>query len=147
MSELRKLATAKVPMYLDDRSPDGHIIVFSGGGSEHSFLRHRLGLSVECPVCGQVALFVDLVAGFYRRSFDNPAGAGGTRGLHDSERPLEKGLESSTDDREGRTHGNRVLRTWPLRCCRRHVQRSGSLVKSRGRLERRRFGPLGHRAP
>jgi hypothetical protein len=55
MSELRKLATAKAPMYLDDRSPEGHIIVCTGGGSEHSFLRHHLGLSVECPICGQVS--------------------------------------------------------------------------------------------
>ena len=62
MSELRKLATANPPMYLDDRSSDGHIVVCTGDGTEHSFLRRRLGLSVECP------LSVDLVAEFHRRS-------------------------------------------------------------------------------
>jgi hypothetical protein len=84
MSELGKLATAKTPMYLDDRSPNGHIIVCTGGGSEHSFLRRRLGLSVECPICGQLALSVDLVATYYRRSLGNRAGAGGTRDRHGS---------------------------------------------------------------
>jgi len=88
MSEHRKMAHANSPMYLDDRSPDGHIIVCSGGGSEHSFLRHRLGLSVECPICGQVALSADLIAGFYNRALNNLTGAGGTRDRHDSKRPL-----------------------------------------------------------
>jgi hypothetical protein len=87
MSELRRLATAKAPMYLDDRSPEGHIIVCTGGGSEHSFLRHRLGLSVECPICGQIALSVDLIADFYRRSLADPAWAGGPRDRHESKRP------------------------------------------------------------
>jgi hypothetical protein len=68
MSEVRKLAPEKTSMYLDDRSPEGHIVVCSGGGTEHSFLRRRLGLSVECPMCGQIALSVDLVADFYRCS-------------------------------------------------------------------------------
>jgi hypothetical protein len=71
MSELRALANPQ--MYLDDRSPDGHIIVCRGDGTEHSFLRRRLGLSVECPVCGQIALSVDLVADFYTRSVVDPA--------------------------------------------------------------------------
>jgi hypothetical protein len=88
MSELKKLALASPPMYLDDRSPDGHIVVCAGGGSEHSFLRRRLGLSVECPICGRIALSVDLVAAFYTRSADNLAGASGTRDRYESERPL-----------------------------------------------------------
>jgi hypothetical protein len=87
MSELRKLATANPPMYLDDRSPDGHIVVCKGDGTEHSFLRRRLGLSVECPVCGQIALSVELVADFYRRSLADPAWDSGARGLHESTRP------------------------------------------------------------
>ena len=87
MSELRKLVTAKAPMYLDDRSPDGHIIVCTGGGSEHSFLRRRLGLSVECPICGQIALSVDLVADFYRRSVASPAWEDSAQRLRDSTRP------------------------------------------------------------
>ena len=75
MSELRRSA-ARAPMYLDDRSPAGHIVVCTGGGTEHSFLRHRLGLSVECPICGRNALSVDLIADFYRRSLADPAWAG-----------------------------------------------------------------------
>jgi hypothetical protein len=86
MSELRKLARANPPMYLDERSADGHILVCTGGGTEHSFLRRRLGLSVECPVCGQIALSVDLVGEFYRRSL--PARTGDTRDHHERERLL-----------------------------------------------------------
>lgn len=87
MSELRNLALAKAPMYLDDRSPDGHIIVCTGGDVEHSFFRRRLGLSVECPVCGQIALSVDLVAEFYRRSLAAPIAAGAARDRYDEWRP------------------------------------------------------------
>jgi len=87
MSELRNLATAKSPMCLDDRSPQGHIIVCTGDGSEHSFLRHRLGLSIECPICGATALSVDLVADFYRRSLADPAWAGSTHDRHENSRP------------------------------------------------------------
>jgi hypothetical protein len=75
MSELRKLARANPPMYLDSRSADGHILVCTGGGTEHSFLRRRLGLSVECPICGQIALSADLVGEFYRRSLPDWTGA------------------------------------------------------------------------
>lgn len=70
-----KLTPERPTMYLDDRSHDGHIVVCSGGGTEHSFLRRRLGLSVECPVCGEIALSVDLVANFYRRSLADPTWA------------------------------------------------------------------------
>jgi hypothetical protein len=87
MSELRKLPTAKAPMYIDDRSPAGHIVVCAGGGTEHSFLRRHLGLSVECPICGQVALSVDLVADFYRRSLADPAWTDRTPDRHESRRP------------------------------------------------------------
>jgi hypothetical protein len=87
MSELRKLAVAKAPMYLDDRSPDGHIIVCTGGDAEHSFFRRRLGLSVECPVCGQIALSVDLVAEFYRRSLAGPVATGAACDRYDGWRP------------------------------------------------------------
>ena len=87
MSELRKVAHANPPMYLDDRSADGHIIVCTGGGTEHSFLRRRVGLSVECPICGQIALSVDLIADFYRRSLADPAWAGDRGDLHESKRP------------------------------------------------------------
>jgi len=73
MSVLDKSTHAKPRMYLDERSPNGHIVVCRGDGTEHSFLRRRLGLSVECPVCGQIALSVDLVADFYQRSVADPA--------------------------------------------------------------------------
>jgi len=73
MSELRKSTRATPQMYIDERSPNGHIVVCRGNGTEHSFLRRRLGLSVECPVCGQFALSVDLVADFYHRSVADPA--------------------------------------------------------------------------
>ncbi len=86
MPELRKVAHANPPMYLDDRSADGHIIVCTGGGTEHSFLRRHLGLSVECPICGQIALSVDLIADFYRRSLADPAWAGSTHDRHESKR-------------------------------------------------------------
>ena len=86
MSELKKLALAKAPMYLDDRSPEGHIIVCTAGDSEHSFFRPRLGLSVECPVCGQIALSVDLIAAFYKRLQAGSASAV-MRALYDEERP------------------------------------------------------------
>jgi hypothetical protein len=79
MSELRKLALANPAMYIDHRSPDGHIVVCTGGGSEHSFLRHHLGLSVECPICGQMALSVDLVAAYYNRSVAALAWTGTTQ--------------------------------------------------------------------
>jgi len=65
MLELRK-AAAYPSMYLDDRLPDGHIIICTGRGTEHSFCRRRLGVSVECPICGQIALSAELVADFYR---------------------------------------------------------------------------------
>jgi hypothetical protein len=87
MSELRKSAHTNPPMYLDDRSPAGHIVVCRGDGTEHSFLRRRLGLSVECPICGQIALSVDLVADFYRRSVASPAWDGSAQRLSDSLRP------------------------------------------------------------
>jgi hypothetical protein len=86
MSEFRKVAHANPPMYLDDRSADGHIIVCTGGGTEHSFLRRRLGLSVECPICGQTALSVDLVAAFYRRSLADTASTGDRHAHHDRDR-------------------------------------------------------------
>ena len=72
MSERRKAATYP-SMYLDDRLPDGHIVICTGGGTEHSFCRRRLGVSVECPICGQIALSVDLVADFYGARVTAPA--------------------------------------------------------------------------
>jgi hypothetical protein len=73
MSELRKVA-AYPSMYLDDRLSDGHIVICTGGDTEHSFCCRRLGVSVECPICGQIALSVDLVEEFYGARVTAPAG-------------------------------------------------------------------------
>jgi hypothetical protein len=94
MSELKKLVRANPPMYLDDRSPNGHIVVCRGDGTEHSFLRRLLGISVECPVCGQIALSVDLVTDFYKRSMADPAW---TDGALSSFAQRQRGDERSED--------------------------------------------------
>ena len=87
MSELRKTVTAKSPMYIDDRSPAGHIVVCTGGGTEHSFLRRHLGLSAVCPICGQVALSVGLVPEFHRRSLTELTRVVGRHAHHENKRP------------------------------------------------------------
>ena len=69
MSRMR-VATQRATMRIDTRLPEGHVLVCTGGGSEHSFLVHWLGLSVECPHCGQTAVSVHLVADFYQRGLD-----------------------------------------------------------------------------
>jgi len=55
------------PMYLDDRLPDGYVIVCAGGGGEHSFLLSKLGPSIECPRCGRTALSASLLDAYYER--------------------------------------------------------------------------------
>jgi len=87
MSELRTSASATPPMYLDDRSRDGHIVVCTGGGTEHSFLRRHLGLSAVCPICGQVALSVGLVPEFHRRSLTELTRVVGRHDHHANKRP------------------------------------------------------------
>jgi hypothetical protein len=54
-------------MYIDARLPGGHVVVCSGTGADHSFLVRRLGLSIECPICGSIALSGDLIASYYER--------------------------------------------------------------------------------
>src|SRR5262249_59969078 len=70
MSIRDEFARGRMTMRLDARLPQGNIIICTGHGDEHSFLVHRLGLSVECPTCGQIGLSVDLVADFYRRQME-----------------------------------------------------------------------------
>src|SRR5262249_1136325 len=70
MSIIEEFARGRVTMRLDARLPQGNIIICAGRGDEHSFLVNRLGLSVECPTCGQIGLSVDLVADFYRRQME-----------------------------------------------------------------------------
>src|SRR5262245_44034912 len=68
---INECARGRVTMRLDARLPQGNIIICTGHGDEHSFLVHRLGLSVECPTCGQIGLSVDLVADFYKRQMES----------------------------------------------------------------------------
>ena len=63
-------APGRPSMRLDGRLPEGNVILCTGHGDEHSFLVGRLGLSIECPKCGQIALSADMVADFYKRSDD-----------------------------------------------------------------------------
>jgi hypothetical protein len=63
-------------MCIDARLPEDYIVLCTGDGSDHSFLVHRLGLSVECANCGRIGLSVDLIADFYRRAPDNHRGTG-----------------------------------------------------------------------
>jgi hypothetical protein len=70
MMSRARVATQRASMRIDARPPEGHVLVCSGADSEHSFLVHRLGLSVECPHCGRTAVSVHLVADFYQRGLD-----------------------------------------------------------------------------
>jgi hypothetical protein len=55
------------PIYLDDRIPEGYVLVCGRGGGEHSFLLSRLGPSIECPTCGRTALSAALLDAYYKR--------------------------------------------------------------------------------
>ena len=70
MSITKQYAGGREPMRLDARLPEGNVILCTGHGDEHSFLVRRLGLSVECPNCGQIALSVNLIVDFYSRPMD-----------------------------------------------------------------------------
>jgi len=74
-----EFARGRAMMRLDARLPQGNILVCTGHGDEHSFLVHRLGLSVECPTCGQIGLSVDLVADFYKRQMGSASDQGTAR--------------------------------------------------------------------
>ena len=70
MSILDEFAHGRAAMRLLARLSLGNVMLCRGSGGEHSFLIRRLGLCVECPICGQVALSVDLLADFYRPPTD-----------------------------------------------------------------------------
>jgi len=70
MSMASEFVRGRACIRIDARLPEGHVLLCTGRGSDHSFLVRRLGLSVECPDCGQVALSVHLVADFYQRGLD-----------------------------------------------------------------------------
>jgi hypothetical protein len=61
-------AAAPASMYLDTRIPEGHVLVLTCAGEEHSFLVARLGVSVECPTCGRTALSASLIDDYYARA-------------------------------------------------------------------------------
>jgi hypothetical protein len=65
MSITKQFAGGRESMRLDARLPEGNVILCTGHGDEHSFLVRRLGLSIECPKCGRIALSADLIAEFY----------------------------------------------------------------------------------
>src|SRR5262245_21724482 len=121
---INECARGRVTMRLDARLPQGSIIICTGTGDEHSFLVHRLGLSVECPTCGQIGLSVDLVADCYKRQME----ASSDRTTVGTEAPSAR-LEVVPADNQDRDRGQRgpvnrprqtVVRTHPGR-------RSGSL--------------------
>ncbi len=49
-------------MIIDEKLAEGYVLICD---QDHSFLTRRLGISVECPCCGEVALTVDLAAAYY----------------------------------------------------------------------------------
>jgi hypothetical protein len=54
-------------MYLDGKLPEGYVVICAPSYEPHSFLVRRLGVSVECPQCGQTALSADLIVAYYLR--------------------------------------------------------------------------------
>ena len=52
---------------IDDKLPEGYVILCKAKDEEHTFLVRRLGLSVECPKCGSTALSTDLADEFWLR--------------------------------------------------------------------------------
>jgi len=66
VSILDEFARGRASMRMLARLSLGNVVLCAGHGKPHSFLVRRLGLSVQCPTCGQAALSVDLLAEFYR---------------------------------------------------------------------------------
>ena len=67
MSAVDGMMPASAPMYLDDRLPEGYVVVCADAGAEHSFMLRRLGPSIECPKCGRTALPAGLLDAYYER--------------------------------------------------------------------------------
>jgi len=87
MSITDESARGRKSMRLDARLPEGNVILCTGHGDEHSFLVRRLGLSVECPKCGRIALSVDLIAEFYRCLGDALATQASPTQMHNASAP------------------------------------------------------------
>jgi len=54
-------------MLIDDKLPEGYIVLCTESCRGQSFLVQNLGISIECPHCGHIALTSDLVAEFVER--------------------------------------------------------------------------------
>jgi hypothetical protein len=67
MSAVDGMMPTSSPMYLDDRLPEGYVVVCADDGAEHSFMLRRLGPSIECPKCGRTALPAGLLDTYYER--------------------------------------------------------------------------------
>jgi predicted PhzF superfamily epimerase YddE/YHI9 len=69
MTSTSNSARVEVPIYLDERIPEGYVFVCSHSGSEHSFILRKLGPSIECPECGHTALSAALLDAYCKRVF------------------------------------------------------------------------------
>jgi hypothetical protein len=55
---------------IDDKLPEGYVILCKAKDEDHTFLVRRLGPSVLCPRCGSAALSTDLAHEFWLRKND-----------------------------------------------------------------------------
>ena len=62
-------------MIIDDKIPEGYVILCNHKAEEHVFIVRRLGPAVECPRCGSTALSGDLATEFVRRRHNGMAAA------------------------------------------------------------------------
>ncbi len=53
---------------IDDKLPEGYVILCKAKDEDHTFLVRRLGPSVECPRCGSTVLSADLTLEFGLRN-------------------------------------------------------------------------------
>jgi hypothetical protein len=55
---------------IDDKLPEGYVILCKAKDEEHTFLVRHLGPSVLCPKCGSTALSTNLAHEFWLRKTD-----------------------------------------------------------------------------
>ncbi len=61
-------AGVSTKIMIDDKLPEGYVILCKAKDEDHTFLVRRLGPSVECPRCGSTALSADLTLEFGLRN-------------------------------------------------------------------------------
>ncbi len=66
-------AGARPKIMIDDKLPEGYVILCQAKDEDHTFLVRRLGLSVECPKCGRTALSTSLAQEFWLRNNNESA--------------------------------------------------------------------------